>query len=146
MRLHHREPLLFAATATQDQDAAKDIVQESFVSAWRKFDTFDPNRDFGAWMRGIVRNKTKDWFRKIQRQPLADEQCIDLEVEISDWQSAREKGHSIFELVDDCINKLPSHFKAAVRTFYLEERTGEEAADLLDVSPDNLRKRLQRAR
>ncbi|NRB72961.1 MAG: sigma-70 family RNA polymerase sigma factor [Verrucomicrobiales bacterium] len=146
MRQHHRELLIFAGAAAGNRDAAKDIVQDSFVTAWRKFEDFDPNRDFSAWMRGIVRNKTKDWFRRMQRNPLADNDFIDLEVDIADWQAARDQGHSVFELIDQCIGKLPVNFKTAIRTFYFEERTGEEAADALSISPSNLRKRLERAR
>ena len=146
MRQHHRELLIFAGAAAGNRDAAKDIVQDSFVTAWRKFEDFDPNRDFSAWMRGIVRNKTKDWFRRMQRNPLADNDFIDLEVDIADWQAARDQGHSVFELIDQCIGKLPVNFKTAIRAFYFEERTGEEAADALSISPSNLRKRLARAR
>ena len=146
MREHHRELLVFAGAATGNRDAAKDIVQEAFVTAWRKFEDFDPSREFGSWMRGIVRYKTKDWFRKMQRQPLADSDFIDLEVDIADWQAARGQGQPVFELVDHCIGKLPANFKAAVSTFYLEEHSGEEAAEILSISPANLRKRLERAR
>jgi len=80
----------------------------------------------------------------MQRHLLADNDFI--EVNIADWQAARDQGQSVFERVDLCIGKLPTNFKTAVRTFYFEERTDEEAADVLSLSPSNLRKRLERAR
>jgi len=146
MRLHHRELLVFAGAATRDREAARDIVQEAFVSAWRSFEKYDEERDFGAWMRGIVRNKTKDWFRRQQREPIADSDLVDIEVDIAAWQAARFDGNNVFEVVDGCIGKLPANFSAAVRTFYFEEQSGDEAATALAISPANLRKRLERAR
>ena len=146
MRLHHRELLVFAGAATRDREAARDIVQEAFVSAWRSFENYVEERDFGAWMRGIVRNKTKDWFRRQQREPIADSDLIDIEVDIAAWQAARYDGNSVFEIVEGCIAKLPANFRAAVLSFYFEDRTGDEAAETLAISPANLRKRLERAR
>lgn len=146
MRLHHRELLVFAGAATRDREAARDIVQEAFVSAWRSFETYDEERDFGAWMRGIVRNKTKDWFRRQQREPIADSDLVDIEVDIAAWQAARSHGNSVFEIVETCIKRLPVNFEKAVRTFYFEDYCGDEAAAVLGISPANLRKRLQRAR
>lgn len=144
MREHHRELLVFAAAASGSRESAKDIVQESFVSAWKSFERFDESRDFGAWMRGIVRNKTKDWFRRQQRDPIFDIEL--LEREISAWQTAKESGNSIFEIVTTCVGKLPSSYQTAVEAFYFEGREGNEASESLQISPANLRKRLQRAR
>lgn len=144
MREHHRELLVFAAAASGSRESAKDIVQESFVSAWKSFERFDESRDFGAWMRGIVRNKTKDWFRRQQRDPIFDMELLDRE--IGAWQTAKESGNSIFEIVTACVGKLPSNYQTAVQAFYFEDREGNEASESLNISPANLRKRLQRAR
>jgi len=150
MRAHHRELLVFAGAATRNREAAQDIVQDAFVSAWRKFDEFDESRDFGAWMRGIVRNKTKDWFRAQVRQPsrpgLDESDLGALESEIASWQTSRESGTAIYEIVEGCIARLPANFRDAVRQFYFEKESGDEAASALAISPANLRKRLERAR
>lgn len=146
MREHHRDLLVFAGAATRDSDAARDIVQEALVSAWKKFDEFEKKRDFGAWVRGIVRFKTKDWFRRQNRQPVSDSDLVELEIDLNAWRDSLPADTTIFEKVEECIGKLPCNFKAAVRSFYFEDRTGEEAASNLNISPSNLRKRLERAR
>ncbi|MEM1443757.1 MAG: sigma-70 family RNA polymerase sigma factor [Verrucomicrobiota bacterium] len=146
MREHHRELLIFASAATSCRSAAQDIVQEAFVSAWRSFERFDETRDFGAWMRGIVRNKTKDWFRKQNRETSFEPDFTDLEIDIATWQEARQDGVEIFEVVESCVGKLPANFKQAIRAFYFADQTSEEAATQLEISSSNLRKRLERAR
>jgi RNA polymerase sigma factor (sigma-70 family) len=95
MREHHRELLIFAGAVTRDRASAQDIVQDAFVSAWRKFGDYDEAGDFGAWMRGIVRNKIKDWFRVRQRQPVGISpealEFVELEIDIAAWQVSTGK-------------------------------------------------------
>lgn len=144
MRDTHRELLVFASAAVGSREAAKDIVQESFVAAWKSYERFDESRDFSTWMRGIVRNKTKDWFRSRQREPDLDLQFM--EGQTADWQEAKERGSDVFDLVTHCIEKLPANYKTAVRSFYFDDQEGSDAALELGISQSNLRKRLQRAR
>lgn len=150
MREHHRELLIFAGAVTRDRASAQDIVQDAFVSAWRKFGDFDEARDFGAWMRGIVRNKSKDWFRSQQRLPLGISpdslEFVEVEIDIAAWQAAKIEGSGIFEIVGDCVERLPANFKIAVKRFYFEGLDSEQAAATLEISSANLRKRLERAR
>ena len=150
MREHHRELLVFAGAVTRDRAAAQDIVQDAFVSAWRRFTDYDETREFGAWMRGIVRNKLKDWFRARQRLPLGISpeslEFVELEIDIAAWQASKSEGAGIFEIVGECVERLPANFKAAVRRFYFEGLDSEQAATALEISSANLRKRLERAR
>ncbi|MDF1753443.1 MAG: sigma-70 family RNA polymerase sigma factor [Verrucomicrobiales bacterium] len=147
MREHHRELLVYARAIVKDHHAAQDIVQDSLVSAYRKFDSYDDALDFGKWMRGIVRHKCLDWFRKRKRTPLPDTEIVDIELDIAAWQSVREDGRSeLFEALEDCITQLPDKLKATVTTFYLQENNGSDTAKKLDISAANVRKRLERAR
>jgi RNA polymerase sigma-70 factor (ECF subfamily) len=150
MREHHRELLVFAGAVTRDRASSQDIVQDAFVSAWRRFADYDETKDFSAWMRGIVRNKIKDWFRVQQRQPVGispDAMAfVELEIDIAAWQGAKSEGAGIFEIVGDCVERLPANFKTAVRRFYFEGLDSEQAATALEISSANLRKRLERAR
>jgi len=58
-REHHRGLLVFARALCGNHATSADLVQDAFVTAWRNLDRFDTTRDFGAWLRGIVRNKRR---------------------------------------------------------------------------------------
>lgn len=147
MREHHRQLLLYARAIVKDHHAAQDIVQDALVSAYKNFESFDQDLDFGKWTRGIVRNKCLDWFRKNKRTPIPDTEIVDIELDIAAWQTAKETGKgAIFEALEDCISKLPEKLKDAVSVFYMEEMSGAETADQLKVSSATVRKRLERAR
>ena len=147
MREHHRELLVYARAIVKDHYAAQDIVQESLIAAYRRFSRFDESRDFGKWMRGIVRHKCIDWFRKQKRTPLPDTEMVEIELDAAAWQETRAAGKSpLFEALEDCVAKLPEKLRLAVDSFYLREKSGEETAEALQISPSTARKRLERAR
>lgn len=152
MRDHYRELLVYARAIVGDHHAGQDLVQDALVSAYRSFANFDRGQDFGAWMRGIVKHKCLDWFRKQKRVPLPDTEIVDIEIDVAAWQqfreseSAKENGQSLFTSLADCVDRLPEKLSEAVRSFYFGDRSGEEAATDLGISAATLRKRLQRAR
>ena len=147
-RESHRELLIYARALTREGTLSRDIVQDSYVAAWTNKDKFDITRDFGTWMRGIIRNKWRETLRKNSRQvPLDDEVLESMEANLQDWQSMRtDGGPSIFMKLEHCLSKLPEKMGEAVKSFYYDGNSSDDAAKILDVGPATLRKRLERAR
>ncbi len=147
-REFHGEFLIYARSLTRDESMSRDIVQDSFVAAWRNKDKFDVTRDFGSWMRGIIRNKWREFLRKHKREVSLDEDVLEsVEGEMRDWQSMRtDGGPSVFMKLEECMSKLPETLLLAVKSFYYEGNSTDEAADGLSIGGATLRKRLQRAR
>jgi len=145
---HHRDLLVFARALTQNQQASSEIVQDAFVTAWDKLAAFDVTRDFGAWMRGIVRNKWREWLRRNNRSvDIDDEHLAMLDGAVAEWQgvTAREQ-NPFFSALELCLDRLPDPLRQAIDAYYYKHEHGEEAAAELGASPAALRKRLQRAR
>lgn len=81
VRLHQARLRALVALTVTDRDDVLDIVQESFVDAWRGLDRFDPTREFGPWLRTICRNRVlkhlRDRLPKRRRElALVDEALI----------------------------------------------------------------------
>ncbi|WP_435893794.1 RNA polymerase sigma factor [Oceaniferula spumae] len=143
---HHRSLLAYATALTKESHTSRDIVQDAFVVAWRNLETFDVTRDFGSWMRGIVRNKWRESLRKNSRQISLDEETLEcLEADAKQWDGLRDQG-GVFSKLEGCLKKLPDTLAEAVKAFYYDEKSGEEAARSLAVENATLRKRLERAR
>ena len=63
----------FCIRSLSDRDAAADCTQETFISAWRSRDRFDPTRgSLPAWLLGIARHRVHDAYRTRARTPLVD--------------------------------------------------------------------------
>ncbi|MDF1824393.1 MAG: RNA polymerase sigma factor [Verrucomicrobiales bacterium] len=147
VKRNHRELLVYARALTRDEATARDIVQESFILAYDKITTFDVTRDFATWMRGIVRNKWREWVRRNKRYLLTDKEIAQIDADIAAWQARKANDENdLFESLRVCLHRLPGNLSAAIHVCYFEGRTGEEAATHLGIAPAALRKRLQRAR
>ncbi len=147
VRAHHRDLLVYASALTRDPATARDLVQEAFIVAYRKREVFDVTRDFATWMRGIVRNKWREWLRKNRRYDLGDHELARMDADVAAWQSSlAQGGHSLFDALEDCLGRLPGTLRETVETYYYEGRTGDETAAHLRIAPAAVRKRLQRAR
>lgn len=146
--VHLSELLVYSRALTREDATSRDIVQDSFIAAWRNKDKFDITKDFATWMRGIVRNKWREALRKNKRLiPLEDSVLESLDAEIGHWQSSRnDGGPSVFMKLERCLAKLPASMLEAVKSFYYEGNSSDEVASLLNIGSATVRKRLERAR
>jgi RNA polymerase sigma-70 factor len=147
VRLHHRRLLAYALALTRKLDAAEDLVQDALLIAHRDLAKFDASRDFGAWVRGIVRFKYLEWTRAHRTEQL-DAAVLDaIEHQHQVWDRAAEEGREDATLaVRDCVQKLPPHLSDTLDLFYHEQDSCTAIAGRLGISEVVVRKRLQRAR
>ena len=142
-REHQDMMLVYARTLLRDELIAREVVQDSLVSAWRGMERFDVTRDMGSWLRGIVRNKWKDVCRKEGRKKeFADE---DLEYLESQMETLTERPQ-VFDDLAECRSKLPTEMGEVVSLSYDEGMKSEAVGERLGVSSATVRKRLERAR
>ena len=143
-REHHRGLLVFARALSRNDSTAADLVQDAFVTAWRNLANFDSTRDFGAWLRGIVRNKWREHCRLHAREVQLDEAALSqLEETLAPYAAGDAE---LFARLAECRGKLPPPMAEALRVTYDEGRSSDEAATLLSMNAAAFRKRLERAR
>lgn len=134
---------------------AQDIVQETFVQAWRKWDQFDGRSDPIYWLFTIARRTCQRMRRRRAGQPDRMESLDDLlpfgepriavvpaESDTIDEQMRREQR----EAVGAAITALPSEFRMALVLKDIVGFSVEEVARVLDVKPATVKTRVHRAR
>ncbi|AFH49990.1 ECF subfamily RNA polymerase sigma-70 factor [Ignavibacterium album JCM 16511] len=144
----------FALKMTGDSDEADDLVQETFLKAFRFFDKFEKGTNCKAWLFRIMKNTYINKYRKETKEP----DKVDYEevenfyenVKPSSTDSAHLEKDIYDNLLDDelseAINSLPEDFKTVVILCDIEGFTYEEIADFIDVPVGTVRSRLHRAR
>ena len=146
IRDHHQPLLAYARVLAGHPERARELVQDAFVAAWQAIGRFDVTRDFGTWLRGIVRNKWREDCRKHRREVvLGDPEMARIEEAIRSW-SAGDGEQGLLERLADCRSKLPESLSLALHAYYDEDRDGDGAAASLGIPPATFRKRLERAR
>jgi len=147
VRLHHRRLLAYALALTRRLDAAEDLVQDALLIAHRDLAKFDPSRDFGAWVRGIVRFKYLEWTRAHRAEQLDGAVLDAIDHQHQAWDRAAEDGREdAATAVRDCLRKLAPHFAETLDLFYSAQEPCTAIAGRLGISEGLVRKRLQRAR
>lgn len=143
LRDHHRGLVAYATALVKSESSGRDLVQDACVAAWQSLGKFDVSRDFGTWMRGIVRNKWREHCRRHRREVALDEETLS-RLEEPFRESPGDA--ALFARLAECREKLPGPMADVVRVIYDEGRTSDEAAEVLEAKPAALRKRLERAR
>ncbi len=131
----------------QDEESAKDVVQEAFLLAWRNLEKLREPAFLRAWLLKIVVNRATSLKRQFARKAtILRAQFAQQSIDISIQQADAQRGHTE-EMIDleQTLKQLPSNQRTVVVLFYYHKMTIPEIGDLLDVSENTLRKRLQAA-
>lgn len=150
-------PLYGAALRyTRNPSDAEDLVQETYLRAFRAWDQFEPGTNLKAWLFRILTNLFISSYRKKQREPVivsADEQEeFDLYSRLADRRALDGSAESIVldQMVDEDVKKaladLPENFRIAVLLADVEGFSYKEIAEILDIPIGTVMSRLFRGR
>jgi RNA polymerase sigma-70 factor (ECF subfamily) len=125
--------------------AADDLVQETFLRAWKYFDTFAAATNCRAWLFGILRNVWISRWRK-SRLELSLVDTGEEQVEpYYDWEDEFLRAEMSAE-VERALSELPADYRLAVLLADVEELTYEEIARVTQCPIGTVMSRLNRAR
>lgn len=130
-----------AFAVLSDREAAQDIMQESFIAAYRQIHTVTEPTKFGAWVCGIARNQSKQLLRNLSRIHFCEVSYSDMEP-FSDQTSVNER----IDLIRDALSVLTDVQADVVTLFYMESYSIEECAKILSVPNGTVKRRLHDAR
>ncbi len=130
-----------------DSDQAYDVLQDSFVSAWRALKRYDPQRPFGAWLRRIALNKCRDHSRRQRVRRLALS-AFTLEPGgfLQEAEAALDDRERRLAQLDAAIARLPELYRDPLLLTTAGGLSHEAAAGVLGVSAKAVEMRLYRAR
>ena len=140
-----------ALVLTRRPEDAGDLVQETYLRAFRNFSSFAEGTNCKAWLFTIQYSIFVNKYRKTQREPellSIDEMDEAFHRAISDtnWENDFAGLDWKEPEVDEALGKLSEGFRAAVLLVDVEELSYEEAATVLACPVGTLRSRLARAR
>ena len=148
----HSDYLLsFAMSKLKDLDLAKDLVQDTLVSAITKLDTFEKRSKLRTWLTSILNRKIIDHWRKAETRytdPVSS--FFDQDGNKGHWLESHGNNKTLETVEDriskeetnielaDCLEKLPEKWKGIVASKYLEEKDSEEICKDFDITSSNL--------
>src|SRR6185295_17257833 len=147
VREHHRRLLAYAIALTRRNHVAEDLAQDALLIAHRDLAKFDASRDFGAWVRGIIRMKYLEWTRTQRLERMSEAQIEAIEAQHREWDRAAEESRGdALAALRLCREELGDHVARTLDLFYQDQRSCADIAARLGTSEVVVRKRLSRAR
>ncbi len=154
----HMQALYTAALRmTRNPADAEDLVQETFLKAYRSFDRYEDGTNLKAWLYKILTNTFINSYRAAKRRPekadVEDVEDLYLYHRIGDLpagtgQSAEDEVLDRFtdDEVKQAIESLPEAFRIAVLLADVEGFSYKEIADITDVPIGTVMSRIHRGR
>lgn len=146
---HERRVRGFVATLVKQRNDIDEIVQQSFLTAWKKLrdfvrvaDTLDS--DFARWLCTIARFETLNFVRKNQAAGLMF--STDLVGELADAQLKEDSLDVRDDALHECLKKLPANHVELIRQHYSRGEAVKSIAKRRGVSPQAVYKKIRAIR
>ncbi|HEX7180953.1 MAG TPA: sigma-70 family RNA polymerase sigma factor [Thermoanaerobaculia bacterium] len=139
----------------QDAGTAEDLAQEVFIKAFRRLDTYDPERKLSSWLFKIAHNTTIDFLRRHAPEtvPLEAEKEDDrgslsavLSDESSENPAAAAERRDMGRALERAISRLRTEYREAVVLFYLEGASYQDICEATGLPLGTVKTNLHRAR
>lgn len=152
---HYNLIYRLALKMLNNQQDAEDVLQETFVKAYRHIGDFDGRSSVSTWLYRIATNEALMHLRRSKPQivsidePLENEEGEQEPIQLEDWCCLPEEEFMTAEArsyLDEAIQRLPPSLRAVVVLRDVEGLSTQETGEVLSLSEAAVKTRLSRAR
>jgi RNA polymerase sigma-70 factor, ECF subfamily len=144
----------FALRTTGNEDDARDLLQETYLKAYRFWDKYEKGTNIRAWLFRIMKNSYINRYRKETKEPdKVDYEDIEnfyntIRAESTDPNDLQQQlyGNLLGDEVTKALQSLPDDFRTVVILCDIEGLTYEEIAEFVECPIGTVRSRLHRGR
>lgn len=146
MRRYNRFLFRLARSVMRDDDEARDVVQESYLRAYRKLEQFRGPDGFKSWLAQIVLNEARARLRKPLLLVDDEDALIDVRALESDEPEFDAMSSQAQRIIEHAIDGLPDDFRIVFMLRGVEQLSIAESAELLGIKEATVKTRFHRAR
>lgn len=138
-----------ALRIVNDTHWAEDVMQEAFLKAFTKLDSYKGEVAFGAWLKKIVVNHSLDNYKKLNKDAM--ESLDNILYKAEDNAGAEAEARIDFQQmqvrqVTEAIQQLNENYRLILNLHYIEGYDQEEICGILNITSGNCRTTISRAR
>lgn len=162
-RLRRRDPAAFRAVfeaysdkiyrlavgILQNETEADGVVQDTFMRLIEKIETFKGKAKVGTWLYRVAYNLCQDRLRQRGRTQSLEQIRAEIPLILTDWSQTPQaalQSAELTALLTTAIDQLPMTYRAVLILRDVDGLSTRESADILNISPSNVKVRLHRAR
>lgn len=148
-KLYYRAMFNTALRIMQDGNEAEDVMQEAFLSAFNKLDTFKGEVSFGAWLKRIVINRSLTEIKKKNKLQEVSLEVVSYKLEDEggdDGMSEMDLTNTKVQQVMSAMNTLKENYRVVLNLSLIEGYDNEEISKILGISNQSCRTTISRAK
>jgi len=145
-KLYYKAMFNTSLRIVNDDMEAEDVMQEAFLSAFEKINTYSGTVSFGAWLKRIVVNRSLDALGKRKTIFEDIESHVGIRDDSPDDAAYREEVDTRVEEVKAAIERLPEGYRVILSLYLIEGYDHDEIAEMLNISSSTSRSQLSRAK
>jgi RNA polymerase sigma-70 factor (ECF subfamily) len=139
----YRAPVVrLAYSLTHDVDEAKDVAQDAFLRAFRRIESFRPDRPFSRWLFVIARNASFDAVRRRRRSAALVPASGEVVLGPEEWALRNEES----DRVRQALEELPDHYRKVLDLYYVTGLRYREIAVALGIPLGTVKTYIARAK
>ncbi len=144
---HYERVRKFIFVLVRDDWVADDLIQETFIKVQRNLNQLREETKLSSWIFRIACNLCQDHFRKMSQSSKREHVLTGKREILAEplFQKKFEQ-HQMGECIQDKIRLLPESYQTVLALFDLMEFSHQDIAEILDISIENVKVRLHRAR
>jgi RNA polymerase sigma-70 factor (ECF subfamily) len=144
---HYERVRKFIFALVKDEWVADDLIQETFIKVQKNLDQLKEESKLSSWIFRIAYNHCQDHFRKMSQSSKSDRVLTEKKEILAEPLFQKElEQHQMGECVQEKVRRLPESYQTVLVLFDLMEFSHQEIAEILDISVENVKVRLHRAR
>lgn len=133
---------------TNNEDQAKDILQEGFIKIFKHIKDFEQKGSFEGWVKRIVTNTAIDYYRKRSNDFLLMHEEDD--IERTEWEEEEGDLEDVFGMTPNevlkAVQKLSPSYQMVFNLYVVEDYSHKEIAEMLDISVGTSKSNLAKAK
>ena len=146
--LYYQKVFAFIRTIVRNSEDAEDILQLTFLNAWRNLDQLSDPAAFNTWIQVIARNLSTSHLRKKNFVLLLDAEKDDTPVDIEDTElllpEVYAEQEDLSRRLGKIIDSLSDVQRQAVMLFYFDQLSVEEIAQVMEMNLNTVKSKLYR--
>jgi RNA polymerase sigma-70 factor (ECF subfamily) len=151
MRAHNQRLFRIARSIVQNDDDAEDVVQESYLSAYRNIQQYAGRATIGGWLARITVNTALSCLRRRGRLQRWEADVIDDDTQgapapVDESPEDAAASADLRRILERAVDNLPDKHRAVFMLRDIEGMSGSEVSDTLGLSEVHVRVALHRAR
>lgn len=147
IRRYQEKLMRYAQRLVGDEHVASDVVQNSFIKAYKNLNGFDTKRKFSSWIYRIVHNEALSEL-KSRRRFISLDGSTWLKSKLAASQDIEQEyaKQEVKKMIEESLNKIDIKYKEPLILFYLEDMRYEQISEILHLPAGTVATRISRGK